>query len=86
MGGQTADETASVDVWQALSLPKKLRDVVVLRYFEDLSSREIASVLGVPDGTVRFRLMIAKRRLRPLLDDSFQNVTQATSEVRTNAI
>ncbi len=81
------DQNASIDVWHALSaLPKNLREVVVLRYFEDLSSREIASVLRIPDGTVRFRLMIARRRLRPLLVESSQHVTQATSKVRTNAI
>jgi len=66
-----ADQTASMDVWRALlALPQNLRDVIVLRYFEDLSSREIASVLRIPAGTVRFRLMIAKRRLHPLLSDS----------------
>lgn len=48
------DETALIDVWNALAtLPDSLRSVVVLRYFEDLSSREIASVLRIPDGTVR---------------------------------
>ena len=47
------DETALIDVWNALAtLPDSLRSVVVLGYFEDLSSREIASVLRIPDGTV----------------------------------
>ncbi len=68
-----ADRSDMIDIWCALSaLPRTLRDVVVLRYFEDLSSREIASILRIPDGTVRFRLMTAKRRLRPLLDDTEQ--------------
>ncbi|HVR45205.1 MAG TPA: sigma factor-like helix-turn-helix DNA-binding protein [Candidatus Binatia bacterium] len=39
----------------------------MLRYFEDLSSREIASILRIHDGAVRFRLMVAKLRLRQLL-------------------
>ncbi|MBC5798576.1 MAG: sigma-70 family RNA polymerase sigma factor [Candidatus Eremiobacteraeota bacterium] len=83
----TVDQTASMDVWRALSaLPQKLRDVVVLRYFEDLSSREIASVLRIPEGTVRFRLMIAKRHLRPLLSDTPGQTSVAVSEVRSNAI
>jgi len=81
------DQAESIDVWRALSaLPQHLRDVVVLRYFEDLSSREISSVLQIPDGTVRFRLMIAKRRLRPMLGDTPVYITHAASEVRTNAI
>ncbi len=81
-----ADQTAAIDVWSALSvLPENLRDVVILRYFEDLSSREIASVLRIPAGTVRFRLMVAKRRLRPLLGDRPEHMAHAVSEVRSGA-
>ncbi len=81
------DETSSIDVWRALSvLPQKLREVVVLHYFEDLSSREIGSVLGIPEGTVRFRLMIAKQRLRPLLGEYSERIPQPSGEVRTSAI
>ncbi|MEO6912468.1 MAG: RNA polymerase sigma factor, partial [Candidatus Baltobacteraceae bacterium] len=80
------DQTAAIDVWRALSaLPQHLREVVVLRYFEDFSSREIASILQIPDGTVRFRLMIARRRLRPLLGDT-PEITHAAGRVRTDAI
>ncbi len=81
------DETASIDVWRALSaLAQNMRTVVVLRYFEDLSSREIGSILRLPDATVRFHLMIARRRLRPILGDAYEHVTHSASEVRTNAI
>jgi RNA polymerase sigma-70 factor (ECF subfamily) len=82
-----ADDTASLDVWRALAaLPESLRAVVVLRYFEDLTSREIASVLQIPDGTVRFRLLVARRRLRPLLSDAPEHAASAAGEVRTHAI
>jgi RNA polymerase sigma-70 factor (ECF subfamily) len=65
------DCSASVDLWRALgTLPAKLRIVIVLHYFENLTSREIAGVLHIPDATVRFRLMTAKRRLRPLLQEN----------------
>jgi len=81
------DRSATIDIWRALSvLPVKLREVVVLRYFEDLTSPEIASVLGIPEGTVRFRLMIAKRRLRPLLDESAVRFSPASSEAHTHAV
>lgn len=81
------DRSSAIDVWRALSvLPAKLREVVVLRYFEDLTSPEIASVLDVPEGTVRFRLMIAKRRLRPLLDESGAHFSPASGEARTHAV
>jgi RNA polymerase sigma-70 factor (ECF subfamily) len=82
-----ADQTAPIDVWRALAaLSHTLREVVVLRYFEDLSSPEIASVLGVPEGTVRFRLMVARQRLRPLLDDYNGRFSQSSGEARINAI
>ncbi|MEA2784383.1 MAG: hypothetical protein QOF71_487 [Candidatus Eremiobacteraeota bacterium] len=84
---RAADQTAPIDVGRALSgLSHKLREVVVLRYFEDLSSPEIASVLGVPEGTVRFRLMIARQRLRPLLGDYNERFTQSSGEARINAL
>jgi RNA polymerase sigma-70 factor (ECF subfamily) len=81
------DQTAPIDVWRALALlSHKLREVVVLRYFEDLSSPEIASVLGIPEGTVRFRLMIARQRLRPLLGEYNERFSQSSGEARINAI
>ena len=67
---QPPDPAEIVDLWHALAeIPRHLRAIVVLRYFEDLNSREIADVLGIPDGTVRVRLAAAMRRLRPLLSD-----------------
>jgi predicted RNA polymerase sigma factor len=66
-------------------LGQRLRAVVVLRYFEQLNSREIAAILRVPDGTVRFRLNRAKQRLRPLLDDE-QPFNATPNEVRIHAV
>jgi RNA polymerase sigma-70 factor (ECF subfamily) len=84
---QDSDHTASIDIWRALStLPQHLRDVVVLRYFEDLPSREIASILRIHDGAVRFRLMVARRRLRPLLGEIFETAADTSNEARTSAI
>jgi len=44
-------------------LPPRQRAVVVLRYFEDLSEREVAQVLGIRPGTVKSRLHYALERL-----------------------
>ena len=44
-------------------LPSHFREVVVLKYFSGMSIEEIAGTLGVPQGTVKSRLFIAKRIL-----------------------
>jgi RNA polymerase sigma-70 factor (ECF subfamily) len=48
-------------------LPIEFREVILLREYEDLSYREIASVLHCPIGTVMSRLGRARARLRTLL-------------------
>ena len=49
------------------ALPEIFREVVVFRYFEDMSVPEIAQVLGVPEGSVKSRLNRAKLRIRNML-------------------
>jgi RNA polymerase sigma-70 factor (ECF subfamily) len=51
-------------------LPPDFREVLVLREFEDMSYKEIASVVGVPIGTVMSRLARARDRLSALLRSS----------------
>ena len=50
-------------------LPEVFREVVVLRYFEGFSYRQIASILGCPAGTVMSRLNRARAELRTILDE-----------------
>jgi RNA polymerase sigma factor (sigma-70 family) len=45
------------------SLPSQLRIVIVLRYFADLSERELATAIGKRPGTVKSRLHEARRLL-----------------------
>ncbi len=55
-------------IWHAVQqLPLKLRAVVVLRYYHDLSYDELATVLRCPIGTVRSRLHAAHAQLRAAL-------------------
>jgi RNA polymerase sigma-70 factor (ECF subfamily) len=49
------------------ALPLEQRVVVVLSEVEERTSVEIATIVGVPEGTVRTRLFHAKRKLRELL-------------------
>ncbi|MFQ7453029.1 MAG: sigma-70 family RNA polymerase sigma factor [Flavonifractor plautii] len=52
-----------------LSLPRKYREVVSLRYYEEFTLEEIADTLGIVPGTVSARLTRAKRKLRPMLEE-----------------
>lgn len=49
-------------------IPPEQREVLVLRFFEELSYEEIARVTGCTLGTVRSRIHYAKRALRNALE------------------
>lgn len=61
-------------------LAEPLRMVVVLHYFEDLDLKEIAAMLDVPLGTVKFRLYRARKELVHRLSQTF---SAETSSYRT---
>ena len=57
--------------WQAVrALPPRQRAVVVLRYYENLTEREIADVLGCHRGTVKSQASAALATLRATLGDA----------------
>ena len=59
---------AEHQVAEALSdLPDHQREVVILRYYEELSLGEIADALHIPVGTVKSRLSLGLKRLRTQL-------------------
>jgi RNA polymerase sigma-70 factor (sigma-E family) len=71
-GASVADVTRGIDdrdsVWRALmALPPRQRAVIVLRYYEDLSEREIAAVMSTSIGTVKSQSARALRRLAAIL-------------------
>lgn len=49
-------------------LPGKYREVILLHYYENLTTREIAGMLHLPAGTVSTRLRTARRLLRTKLE------------------
>lgn len=70
MRGERRDQVlAAIDC-----LGDKHRLVVILRYYGGLSNEEIAQALGIPCGTVRSRLHVARRRLRDLLTEEKEKV------------
>jgi RNA polymerase sigma-70 factor (sigma-E family) len=65
-----ADPATGIDVRRALAdLPRRQRAVVVLRYWEDLSTAETAELLGVAAGTVKSQAARAVATLRDKVGD-----------------
>lgn len=60
----------TVAFWTVVrTLPSRPRAVVALYFGADLSSVQVAEVLGVPEGTVRSDLMVARRVVMNALGD-----------------
>ncbi|MEK4385736.1 sigma-70 family RNA polymerase sigma factor [Solibacillus sp. FSL W7-1464] len=57
-----------------LSLQIKQREVIVLYYYEELNTAEIASLLKLPESTVRTRLRRARENLRPALSNEWEEL------------
>jgi RNA polymerase sigma-70 factor, ECF subfamily len=56
-------------IHQALdALPPEHREVLLLRFIEDMTYQQIAGIVGCELGTVRSRLFYAKRALRRLIE------------------
>ncbi len=65
-----------------LQLAPEQREVVVLRFMEELSYEEIGAVLKLPSGTVKSRLNRAKAQLKEILSKS-GNLFGAWSVIHT---
>ncbi len=82
-GDPSSGWIAALDLERALrALPEAQRQVLVLVTFEDLSYEQVASVLGVPVGTVMSRLSRARSRLRALLEPGARPVSQPGPRLR----
>ncbi len=61
---RTVEAERNQVIWQAISrLDEKHRLPIILRYYQELSTQEIAEVLNINVGTVHSRLSIARQRL-----------------------
>lgn len=54
---------------KVMGLPDNYRIVIHLFYYEDMSVREIAEVLGITEGNVKMRLSRGRNMLKKLLED-----------------
>ena len=72
-GGAGVDEIAASRQMMSLverlvsSLPRDLREALILSTIEELTSAEISQVLGIPEGSVRNRLLRGREILRQKL-------------------
>ena len=55
-------------VTQVMQLPRKLREVILLYYYQDMTVTEIAVSLGISQSSVSGRLKRARGKLRTLLE------------------
>lgn len=55
-------------------LPEKLRLVMVLAAIEGYNTREVANLIGVPEGTVKSRLHLARKQLAEKLQCHVKNI------------
>ena len=65
----TEDEGLDVDTRndiysRVLGLPQKMKEVIILYYYEDLPIKEIAAIIGETEANVKKRLSRARQKLR----------------------
>ncbi|MGG7096537.1 sigma-70 family RNA polymerase sigma factor [Clostridium sardiniense] len=64
------DKYENLDITNAVNMLEiNLREVVVLYYYEDFKQKDIAEILGIKEGTVRTRLLRAKKKLKEILGE-----------------
>ena len=69
MSGEDAEEVAATNefrrrLWREIDgLPERLRIVLVLSAIEGHDLREVAALARLPEGTVKSRLHLARKRL-----------------------
>lgn len=62
---ETREQTEDLELLSSIAkLPSKLKEVILLYYYQDLNSTEIAQILGITQQAVSARLARAKKRLK----------------------
>lgn len=55
-------------------LPRKMKEIIILRDIEGLSYKEIKEILGIPMSLVKVRLFRARKILKKLLEEEDGNI------------
>ncbi len=64
------------DLYDAIDrLPEKYKTVIILKYFSELTVREIAYAMDIPEGSVKAYLSRARKELRGHLKEGYFNAT-----------
>lgn len=65
---EKSTDEGSCEMWEAvLTLNAKYAKVVILYYYEGFSTKEIAKILHIPEGTVKSRLSRARSKLQQII-------------------
>ncbi len=69
VGGADGNDAESLDLRDAIrALPNREREVIILRYYGELSVRDVAELLNISEGSVKSAAFDARARLRGTLD------------------
>jgi RNA polymerase sigma-70 factor, ECF subfamily len=62
----------SMDLSEAFKLlDPNVKTIILLRYYHDMSVKEISAIMKFPEGTVKSHLNRAKKKLRPILKEGY---------------
>ena len=73
---EKADQAAEKDIDLTLAimnLPRKLRETIILYYYQDMGTEEIAEALGIAQSSVSGRLKRGREKLRKALEGRDQD-------------
>jgi RNA polymerase sigma-70 factor (ECF subfamily) len=86
-GARMESDERAHEFWTAFkALSARDREILALRHFRELSYRDIASALAIPEGTVMSRLFHARRRLRDgLKEDLLAGIVGAENDSEPRA-
>jgi len=75
-----ATRNSDFQEWMSYLEPAE-REIMMLRFVEELSYEELAAALGIPLGTVKWRIFNAKKKLSQIILNSAHQATKRVSQL-----